>query len=139
MANEMRIYAAGDFDRWLNAFNELGGPGVPAAAVEEWNVACEILFGATQQYAHVLSGDMLSSGKLEVDVEGKDVVGTITYGGGQRSNTKPHWKHQEIDYVPYELARGGSHDFIDRAVVKTVPRLEEAVGKMIEAALKEAL
>lgn len=139
MARDMIvIYGDETFRQWLRGLAKMG-ERIPQASVDEWNDACEVLFGATQQYAHVLSGDMLSSGRLKVEREGLTVVGTITYGGGQRTNIPSHWKHQEIDYTPFELARRGSHDFIERAVVKTIPRLEEAAGKMVEIAFREAM
>lgn len=123
---------------WGRGFDRLDGP-IPDGAVKEWTEACEVFFGATQQYAHVLSGDMVSSGRLSMSRGLSEIEGLIEYNGGRRSNAKPWWKHQEIDYTQYEVARGGSHDFFRRALVKTRDHMTEAAGKALGEAIDEVL
>lgn len=125
-SGHVRIIPDSTFVQWQRSFEKLGRVPISQAAVREWEQTIEVMFDLTQQYAHVLSGDMVRSGKYQIDEVTKlEIKGSITYGGGQRSNTKPHWQHQEIDYTKYELERGGSHDFFKRAHQAAERRLEE--------------
>ena len=126
MAHEIRIHPDATFVQWVKSFTKLAS-GMPMSreAVEEWEQATEVMFDLTQQYAHVLSGDMLRSGTMGIEeVSRTSITAHITYGGGQRSNTRPHWEHQKIDYVKYELRRGGSHDFFKLAHQSAERRLQ---------------
>jgi hypothetical protein len=136
--SSIRIYPDARFVRWVHNFNGLGRGPLPRGTVEAWRTATEVFFGATQQMIHVDSGDLLGSGKMEIEDETHEsVTAAVTYGGGRKSDAKPWWKHQEIDYAKYELGRGGSHDFFARAAQKTHKRLQQGAGnalvKMMEA------
>lgn len=122
------------FLRWVSNFEKIGRGGpLPMAAVREWENAVEMLFAAGQQYAHVDSGDMLSSGRMEIeDKSGGRITGAITYGGTRKSDAKPWWKHQFVDYTKYELERGGAHDFLKRASNATHRRLTGASGDVLK-------
>lgn len=126
MPSEIRIYPDARFVRWQRNFDKLGTKPMSREAIEEWEIATEVMFDLTQQYAHVLSGDMKGSGEMEIaSSTPTSITAHITYGGGQRSNVKPHWKHQTIDYTQYELQRGESHDFFSRAHQRAQDRLEK--------------
>lgn len=134
MAREIRITTDQTFALWVRSFTKLGSIPISPAAVEEWEQAVEVMFDLTQQYAHVLSGDMVRSGEMGIDeVSRTSIQASIRYGGGQRSNTKPHWKHQTIDYTKYELRRGGSHDFFQRAHQAAENRLQRGARDALMA------
>lgn len=118
---------------WKRGFRHLEKENVSRVAVEKWSLAVEVLFAATQQYAHVLSGDMISTGRHKTGREGTDIVGEIEYGGIPGEATG-----EMVDYTEYELKRKGSHDFYARAARATKDRLEAGVGEMLEAAFSEA-
>lgn len=133
----VKIIADRKMVKWVKNFGELGAKVTPGA-VKEWEAATEVMFGATQQYIHVDSGDLQGSGSIEIEDETRHTItAAISYGGGQRSNAKPHWKHQEIDYAKYELERGGSHDFFQRAANKTHKRLQQGVGDGLRRMVEE--
>lgn len=134
MARELRIHPDATFVQWLSSFTKLGHIPISQSAVDEWEQATEVMFDLTQQYAHVLSGDMVRSGTMGIEsVSANTITAHITYGGGQRSNTRPHWKNQEIDYTKYELRRGGSHDFFKRAHQSAEARLQAGAKAAIVA------
>lgn len=120
-------------DRWVHGMEKLTVAALPASAVHEFKLGVEVFFAATQQYAHVLSGDMVDTGEYEVEKEHDAVVGTLSYGGKRGPSGRM------VDYVKYELRRKGSHDFYGRGLRKARERLEEATGNMIEKAFQEAM
>jgi hypothetical protein len=121
-----------DLSRWTGGFDKLSEPHVSQAAVDEWDKAVEVLFAATQRYAHVLSGDMVSTGRYSTAKDGDQIVGTVEYG----DQIGP--SGEMVDYVQYELRRKGSHDFFARGVRSSRSRLEEGAGQMVEAAFNAA-
>lgn len=126
MPVEIRIFPDARFVRWQRNFDKLGRKPMSRAAVEEWEQSTEVMFDLTQQYAHVLSGDMKKSGTMGVEeVTPTSITCHITYGGTRKSDAKPHWKHQFVDYTQYELRLGGDHDFFQRAHRKAQDRLEK--------------
>jgi hypothetical protein len=127
----IKIKLGGAYGGWERGMARLEGP-VPEKARREWHEGCEVYFGATQQYAHVLSGDMVSTGRLDMDHGESEVTGTISYGGEHG-----HATGQMVDYVWYEVRRRGSHDFFRRALTRSIPQMEEHAGSMIRAAMEE--
>jgi hypothetical protein len=120
-----------DTSIWTRGFEQLALPHVQHAAEQEWEQAVEVLFSATQSYAHVLSGDMVDTGDYEMSVEGTQVIGAISYGGLASNGN-------DVDYVKYELGRGGSHDFYARAMHRSRERLEKGTADMLKAAFRAA-
>lgn len=120
-----------DTSRWEHGFEQLALPHVQEAVKREWEQAVEVLFSATQSYAHVLSGDMVDTGDYEMSVDGTKVIGAISYGGLASSGN-------DVDYTKYELARGGSHDFYARGMQKSRKRLEKGTADMLRAAFRAA-
>ena len=133
------IYPDARFRRWVSNFDRIGRTGPPPpAAVREWETAVEMMFAASQQYVHIDSGDLLSSGSCEIeDVDSHTITGAITYGGTRKSDAKPWWKHQFVDYTKYELERGGSHDFLKRASNATHRRLTAASGDVLKKMMEQ--
>lgn len=134
MPSEIRIFPDARFVRWQRNFEKLGSRPMSREAIDEWEQATEVMFDLTQQYAHVLSGDMKKSGKMEIESHDRtSITAAITYGGTQKSDAKPTWKHQLVDYTQYELARGESHDFFSRAHKKAQDRLEQGALDALKA------
>ena len=107
--------------RWENGLTNLQ---VDANAKAVWDQAADVYFARTQQYAHVISGDMKRTGSKTTRIEGQTVVSGAVYGGIAPSG-------KNVNYVQFEIARGGSHDFLGRAIVST-QRIFQSV--MAEAA-----
>ena len=125
MANSIQIVTDATFKMWINSFADLGTAYLPQEAIDEWELANELFFQETQAAAHILSGDMKRSGSMSVKANGMLVEGSISYGGGP----------DNVDYVKYELARGGSHDFIRRGYLKAEKTLQAGVGTALMAAI----
>lgn len=134
----IKIVRSAGFDSWVRGLERVGNE-IPREAEEEWEQAVEMLFGGTQQYAHVVSGDMVTGGEMAMHREGDQLVGEISYGGNRRSDAKPWWKHQYVDYVEYELRRGGSHDFFQVALDRLTPAVEQGLSRALVACFQAAL
>lgn len=135
MANDPLYHVVPDerFIRWQRGFDLLADKGVGPEQVRQWQAAVEVFYTATQRHAHVLSGDMKRSGRMEVRQDGGlEIVGSVRYGGtvGAGGN---------VDYVIYELRRGGSHDFFARGMNSARKRMEKAVGDAAFRRLKELM
>lgn len=130
----LRVTVDSQYHKWEAGFARLGSGEIPHSAVRAWEDACEVYYGATQQYVHVISGDLKKSGRMHVHREASRVVGEISYAGKRRSK-----KHGLVDYTWYEVRRGGSHDFFRRAFVKSAPIMEEMAALMVGRALKELM
>lgn len=102
------------------------------AALTEWHAANETFFDRTQRYVHILSGDLKTSGRVHSEVDGKTLVGFTEYGGVQGTRG-------EVDYAIYEIARGGSHDFIGRALAGSTASYLEGLYQAIHAQMKKNL
>ena len=115
-----------DWVKGLSNF-DLGDP-----AMEQWQAANDVFFERTQRFAHIISGDMKRSGRMETSIEGKQIIGETTYGGV--TGTKG-----PVDYTVYELARGGSHDFIARALASTTSTLQDGLYEAIVEQMRHNL
>lgn len=123
MARSVTVEISANWDRWVEGFSNLTDEVEPYAA-RTFEEAAEVMFSRSQTYAHVISGDMLSTGRVEMD-EGRDEVeARVVYGG------VPGRSGRIVDYAGFENARGGSHAFLDRAW--------EATESLFAAALPEA-
>jgi hypothetical protein len=126
--NSVRFIQDRTLAHWITALGSMDGKRLPPEAVREWRAANEVFFSNTQQAAHVLSGDMKRTGSLEVELgeTGHVIEADLSYGGIAPSG-------EDVDYVIYELRRGGSHDFFARGLRQSTRILEEGVGAaMIE-------
>ena len=112
---------------------ELAASQGPELADGQSRVGNEVLFSHTQQYAHVLSGDMKSTGNLEVELgeSGLTIDADLSYGGPAASG-------EDVDYTIYELRRGGSHDFFARALKQSTKILEEGGGHAMIEVMRDA-
>lgn len=110
-----QIQGLDTFYRWEQAAKRASRPDVLRP---EWEQANEIFFDRTQQYVHVITGDLKSSGRQRVVIEGGRLVGYVQYGDGT------------VDYAQAELDRGGDHDFLGRGWEATQVYISALFGKM---------
>ena len=108
MADRLQITTPANFQRWSLGARALPG-GFRGASGPLWQLANENFFSLTQQYVHVESGDLKSTGRETVTVEGSRVVATVEYGGVVPGTGRT------VDYAQFELNRGGDHDYMGRA------------------------
>lgn len=85
--------------------------GVSEEFVDEWTATSELFFSRSQDYAHVLSGDMKASGRLKVSVESPQLLTEVEY---------------TVPYAAYEHDRGGSHAYLARAWESTESLMSQA-------------
>lgn len=128
-SGSFRIEVSQEMHRWVAA---LGDFQLDDAALTEWHAANDKFFDRTQRYVHVLSGDLKTSGRMSSDVDGKRLVGSTEYGGTTGTEG-------QVDYAIYEIARGGSHDFIGRALASATDDFQEGLKKAITAQMKKNL
>lgn len=99
---------------WVRGFKDLGRKA--AAADTARTMALNLFFARTQQYVHIISGDLKRSGKVTKSWSGGVWVGEVQYGS------------TDVDYAHAEIARGGSHDFVGRAWESTEAIMAKAIG-----------
>lgn len=118
----VRFSVGGAYAGWLRGLDRL--PEEAAREAEtEWQVSTELLFDRSQQYAHILSGDMKATGRYDVQADGLTVVGEVVYGGAVAGTDTV------VDYAWYEHQRGGDHAYLLRAF--------EAVQPLMRATLPD--
>lgn len=125
MARRFTVDVSDEIERWTSGLGRLADVSGGKA---EWRAANDVFFSKTQQYVHVISGDLRTSGVLDVNDVGPTIVATITYGGVEGTQGP-------VDYAAEEIARGGDHDFIGKAFGETTNILKAAVGAAMAATL----
>jgi hypothetical protein len=98
MGKAITVKMNGSLDRWIKGFATVDA-GLQIEVLHAWKTATDLFFDRTQEYAHVLTGEMKQSGSAEVEANPRQVVGRVQYDS-------PH--------ALYEEARGGSHALITR-------------------------
>lgn len=109
-----------EWERWVRGFQNVGGD-VEEAAERTFKQAGEAFFAATQNNVHVLSGDLLSTGRVETRGTGSEVTTEVMYGG------IPGASGTLVDYAIHEENRGGSHAFIERGWEQTERMFSQAL------------
>lgn len=107
-------------DEWIDGLANMGTPGDDAVA--EWREATEVFYDRTQAATHVLSGDLKASGRYDVRTEGRQIVGTVTYGGTEL-----------VDYAQWEFMRGGNHDALTVGFAQARDEFIEATTRAVDA------
>jgi hypothetical protein len=117
VADEVRIQVSGAFDAWIDGLGAIEREMVIAAATP-WKAAADVFFDRTQQFVHVLTGDLKASGqRAEIKHDFAALVAEVVY---------------DSDHAIYELRRGGTHDFYGRALESTNDLFERALGQGFE-------
>lgn len=127
--SHITVTVSEDLERWVRGLTDFG---LDSAALDEWYQANDAFFERTQRFVHILSGDLKRSGTMDVEIEGKTLVGATTYGGTQGTEGP-------VDYAIYELAAGGSHDFIGRALASSTDLFRDGVRAAIVAQMAKNL
>ena len=107
-AVEVRVSA--NYDRWVSGFGNLKREAIERGK-QTWETATEVFFDRTQEYAHVVTGEMKASGHAEVDIDADGLVGVVAY---------------DSDHAVFEERRGGSHALITRGWEATSKMFEES-------------
>ena len=93
----------GSLRRWES---DLAGWEIPRMAREMFYMQAESIFQATQEYTHVQTGSLRSSGKIHISYDATRAVleAEIVYGGPSTG------VHNPVKYSVYEASRGPEHN-----------------------------
>ena len=118
--------------QWESFVDGVAGTGrtVQDDGSARFRQAAEMMFSMTQTYVHVLSGDLISTGEVIFEQGDGLFQATISYGGKPGAATG-----RMVDYAEYEIARGGSHDFLGRAM----DDVEAVFGSSISTVIDEVI
>lgn len=122
----IRLETPGELAEWISGFDQLGR-NLREPTLVGWGVATEVFFSRTQEYVHVLSGDLLASGSYRVFALGGagTIVGEVKYGGGK------------VKYALIEEHRGGSHAYMSRGWEATQKEFELVLPHAYSTVLKK--
>lgn len=110
----IEIQISRDWDRWIREFGQMAVT-LPQEFVDEWQLAADLMYDRSQQYVHVITGQLKASGKPPVmSREGRNVVAAVEY-------TAP--------YAAYEERRGDTHGFLQRAYTDVESEFRSALGR----------
>lgn len=114
MASGVKVTVSANYRRWQRGFSNLEREIIDKGR-DEWTAAMEMFYDRTQEFAHVLTGEMKSSGEVEVTFGSGEITGTLTY---------------DSEHAVWEEQRGGSHAFITRGWEATESMFERAFPDM---------
>lgn len=113
----IEITISPEMGRWERGFARMPIEAA-AAALPGWQAAADVMFDKSQQFVHVISGDLKSAcDGPTMSVDRGSLVAEILY---------------DTDYAIYEHARGGDHAWLDRAYEATSRQFEQALGEAFE-------
>lgn len=112
----VRMITPPELAQWVAGFDGMGQK-VRAAGLIHWQVATEVFFSATQEFVHILSGDLLATGKQRVFAfeGGKRIIGEVQYGSSK------------VVYALIENNRGGDHAFLVKGWEQTKEQFSAAL------------
>lgn len=122
-----------DFDRWIKG---LGKFEISQDMIHDWELLNDVFFAATQRYVHVFprrGGSLKSSGRTSMKRDLKTRIVAQTIYGGVQGIKGP------VDYAIYEIARGGDHDFITRALTDTADIFQAGLAELVVDEMKRRL
>lgn len=125
MAGAVNVTISANWERWQNGLRRFG-QDTAEAAESTFRQAGEVFLSESQNRAHVLSGDMLSTGRLEEETMGDEISVNLVYGG------IPGASGRIVDYALFEEQRGGSHAFMSLAWASTERMFAEAIPDAFE-------
>lgn len=114
MKTKVEIVVPREFIAWRDGFERLPDDAA-TEGVRQLRVATDLFFSKTQQFVHVLSGDLKASGDSAVVREGDEVHGEVEY-------TEP--------YAQIEEDRGGEHAYMSRGWEAAADAYETAMGRV---------
>jgi hypothetical protein len=101
----------------MDALDRIGR--LPYGQMDKWETATERFYDRSQQFVHVDSVALKSSGRFDVQRVVHRAIGELVYGGTHG-----------VDYAIYEFGRGGNHDAPQRAMNATAANFVRTVGDM---------
>lgn len=123
VSGSIEVTVSAEWDRWVAGLSDVG-PQVEESAERTFEQAGDVFFSRTQSNVHVITGDLLSSGRVVTERTRDGVQTEVRYGG------VPGASGRIVDYAVHEENRGGSHAFMARSWEQT--------EKMFARALPEA-
>jgi hypothetical protein len=112
MPGAIEVRISPNFVRWEQGFADL--PGAAArAAFRAWDDAARSFYGLSQEYVHVVSGDLKRSGSFKTRADRDGLVAAVTY---------------DSDHAIYEEMRGGPHAFLGRAWEQSEAAFNDVFG-----------
>lgn len=118
-----------EFDRWIDGFEDMDRE-IVGHVLTEWQTASDVMYEFTQEFAHVLTGEMKASseGAIVSVVDSAVVEAEITYGPWETI------RGAKIDpYAAYEIGRGGTHDFMRRGFLAAERTFKAALPRAFDA------
>jgi len=102
------------WDEWIRGMRAIGMT-FPAELAQEWQLAADLMYDRSQQYVHVITGQLKGSGvPPRMSMERGNVVAEVEY-------TAP--------YAAFEERRGGTHSFLQRAYTDVEGEFTRALGR----------
>lgn len=110
MTGAVEVRVTANYDRWVSGFGNIQREAIEHGR-DAWEAATEVFFDRTQEYAHVVTGEMKASGKAEVDIDADGLVGIVAY---------------DSEHAIFEEHRGGNHALITRGWEATEQMFRES-------------
>lgn len=126
MSGAIEVTISPNWDRWIAGLSNVEGE-IGKHASDTFKQAGEVFFATTQRNVHVLSGDLLSSGRVETERTSDGITTSVRYGG------VPGASGRLVDYAIYEENRGGSHAFMSRSWEQTERLFAQAMPEAWDA------
>lgn len=132
MGNKLKVEVKG-MDTWVRGTTAFGKLLDTRLQVKLLN-ALDATFDMTQELVHIITGSLRGSGRKEIEQTGAATFRVaVIYGG-----PAPGFPNDPVDYAIFEMARGGSHDFMTPAVVATEHEYPRAMADAVTEAFKAA-
>lgn len=117
--SRVEIRVSSNWDRWQTGLRHLDRE-LGIAVEQVWDATTDVFFDRSQEYAHVLSGDMKDAGRATISHEGRGtIVGTVEYADRGDKKGGVH--------AVMEEKRGGEHAFLTRAWEATEAMFSRAI------------
>lgn len=95
-----------DCEHWISGAVRFR-PQMSKRVQNKWADVLDDTYQISQSIVHVVTGRLKVSGRKEVVFVGDEIIAELVYGGG------------EVDYAGIEYERGGTHDYLTPAFVRT--------------------
>ena len=102
--SKVSFSTGGTLNPMVAEFDALAKP--PLKTISRLEAELADTFVDTQAAVHILTGSLHLSGATQSDFDGATWHASISYGGESAGVNNP------VEYAGFEMARGGSHDFL---------------------------
>lgn len=111
-----KFTVSADLGRWISGTRRFE-QDMHDEVRRQFAAANDVFYDKTQQYVHVETGNLKSSGKREYEEERGEVTALLVY---------------DTDYAIYEENRGGSHAYMSRGWQAAESTFERAMPEAFE-------